>query len=529
MILKRVLMPTFLLGIIFGLSGVAQAQYNCSTTAVPIPRVTKTGHTEPMGNVTVNCVPTGALSTNTATFTINYGPGATIANRTNYPLGKPITLASVAPTGNFTAGNTTITSVAGSSVTVQIAPIASTTANSSFTVSNVLASPNAAGTAEGGSLSAVLTQSSIGTDYTLLSNTGTVASAALSGIVPAGVTVLTTGAVTNSGIVIGAGNFSVKITENYQDVFQSQAQFNGGSGGSNTNSVQLKLTFTGIQPGETLTGCAATSTSGTVFASPTTLSSLTPDLVVNFTSNMDLNNIDSVTVGCAGVNPGTISTTFPPITMQVTLAPTGNAGIQGGAGVTPAPSSDLIPRYQASLIPAAPVTVIGTSSLVTDMLIPYAILGSGLNTGIAISNTTLDPFGTANGGATPTSGTITFQGFGEAVTASGARTPVTFTVNEGAVAPGTTKSILLSQILTDAGVSTTGCGTAGGLSQCFTGYIFVITNFTNAHGAVFIADVNFGSGSTKFSQAVPMLILSPVTAGNPRTPFTQTTAEQLDQ
>jgi hypothetical protein len=528
MILKRVLMPTFLLGIIFGLSGVAQAQYNCTTTAVPTPIVSRTGHTEPMGSVTVTCTPTGALSTNTAIFSVNYGPGATIANRATYPAGKGI---AVVGTGNFatatlsTGANGQPAAVAGSVVNVTIPPIASTTAVSSFTITNVLASPNAAGTAEGGSLSGVLTQSTVGTDYTVLSNTAVVASQALSGILPGGVQVLTTGGLTSSGVVIGSGAFSVKITENYASQFQSQAQFNGGF---STNSVQLNLVFSGIQPGMTLTGCSASSTSGAVFATPTTLSSFTNTLVVNFTAPMDLVNIDSVTVGCSGITPGTTVTTFPPVTLQVTLAPVGLAGVQGALGV-PGTGTDLIPRYQSTLIPAAPLTVIGTSSLITDLLIPQAIYGTGFNTGIAISNTTADPFGTANGGATPTAGSIIFQGFGESVTAAGVRTPVTFTANMGSIAPGTTKSLLLSDILTAGGVSTAGCGTATGLSTCFTGYIFAIANFTNAHGTTFIADVNFGSGSTKFSQGVPVLVLSPVTATNPRTPVTQTTAEQLDQ
>ena len=62
MILKRVLMPLFVLGIIFGLSSVAHAQVTCAATSVPASRATATGHTEVTGDVTVTCTSSAAVT-----------------------------------------------------------------------------------------------------------------------------------------------------------------------------------------------------------------------------------------------------------------------------------------------------------------------------------------------------------------------------------------------------------------------------------------------------------------------------------
>src|SRR5690242_4492103 len=84
MILKRVLMPMFVLGIIFGLSSVAHAQAVCALAVPsPTPRAVLTGHTEPAGDVTITCTAPGGTSVTSGTLIVDYG--ATITDTSVNP------------------------------------------------------------------------------------------------------------------------------------------------------------------------------------------------------------------------------------------------------------------------------------------------------------------------------------------------------------------------------------------------------------------------------------------------------------
>src|SRR5437867_12658255 len=136
------------------------------------------------------------------------------------------------------------------------------------------------------------------------------------------------------------------------------------------------------------------------------------------------------------------------------------------------------------------------------MLIPYALVLLPYDTGIAIANTTKDPFGTSSGGATPGNGTITVDLFPTTST-GGAGTPFSLTTSttvkpggglssDGTLAAGATWTVLLSQLLTAAGQT-------GG----FTGYIFIRANFLDAHGTATISDFK------TYSLASNVLVLPP--------------------
>jgi hypothetical protein len=134
-----------------------------------------------------------------------------------------------------------------------------------------------------------------------------------------------------------------------------------------------------------------------------------------------------------------------------------------------------------------PVTIVNIVPANTTLLIPFAFVGGAFDTGIAIANTTADPFTSGGGGATPKGGTLTFSFFPNNATGNGAGAPFTLTTSstatftglssDGTLAPGATMSTLLSQILAAA-------GHPGG----YLGYIFVQCNFVDAHGAVTISD-----------------------------------------
>jgi len=101
------------------------------------------------------------------------------------------------------------------------------------------------------------------------------------------------------------------------------------------------------------------------------------------------------------------------------------------------------------------------------------------------------------GGATPQTGTMTFYFYAQAggviasYTTSGS-SPGDGLNSAGALPPGGTYSVLLSQLLK----------AAGGPSS-FNGYVFIITQFTNGHGQYFIT--NFSGGFTSGAQ---LLVLS---------------------
>jgi hypothetical protein len=136
------------------------------------------------------------------------------------------------------------------------------------------------------------------------------------------------------------------------------------------------------------------------------------------------------------------------------------------------------------------------------MLMPYAAVFPPFDTGLAVANTSADPFGTANGGASPSAGSIRLDFFPTAST-GGAGTSFSLTTSstvrpgvglssDGTLAAGATWTVLLSQVLS-----------AAGQSGSFIGYVFIQANFLNAHGTATISDFR------TYSLTANVLILLP--------------------
>jgi hypothetical protein len=152
------------------------------------------------------------------------------------------------------------------------------------------------------------------------------------------------------------------------------------------------------------------------------------------------------------------------------------------------------------------MTVFGAN---TTLLIPFAttVTGANYNTGIAISNSTADP-GTALMGvntAVPQTGTLSFHLYpGLPSTAA----PFVYTTTAGSpgsglnaagsLPAGSTYTVLLSQLLA-----------AAGQPADFSGYVFVIANFTSAHCLYVVS--NF----TTFSQGSHALVVNQNRSGTP--------------
>jgi len=535
-------MPLFVMGIILGLSSVASAQYTCAITATPTSRATATGHTETTGDITVTCTaPAGAAAASTAVYNIDYG--VSVTNGTAFPLGRPITLAT---TGILAVGSSigTINTTGGTvPINVPAQPACVGGCVGTATLSGALVS--LAGTGKT-SLVSTLSLATPGAGYQVngAADSTTVVSTVLPGIKDPTISA------TGGGTAVLAANgtsfdttFGIDITETYVDMYREAAQFNctpatsgittpvcgtvfAGNPQNNGADTQIRLQFNNVQPGVVLSGCGATATKadGTAstlmpVVSSTTVDQFVPTITINFNGPADLSQIETVTFSCTGIS--TVGATFPltggAITVQATLAPTGAALGALGALLTNS-TTGQVPRYAQTLQPATALTVVSIVPATTNLLVPFAVAGGGFDTGIAISNTTADPFGVAGGGATPSNGTITYTFFPNggssfSFTTGAAGTPTgNGGLTSGSLNAGNTYSVLLSELLK-----------AAGKGPAFSGYVFIVSNFTNAHGVSF-ATSNFDGKFTSFS---PMLVLPPPAGFSRNNPAGG--AEQLDQ
>jgi hypothetical protein len=185
------------------------------------------------------------------------------------------------------------------------------------------------------------------------------------------------------------------------------------------------------------------------------------------------------------------------VTVEATSGPSSayidqviNASISLAPVWDEAGSGQLVPRY--AYVPVGTVPLITFFSPTTTLLIPFvqnddaALIAEGdpvFGTGFAIANTTKDP-GAAMGftGAVQQSGRFTFYLYSDAgvlTTVPSTALPAKSILSGGSLAAGKTYTVLLSEVLAAA--------TPAAIEQ-FKGYIFIVCQFTNAHGEYFISD-----------------------------------------
>lgn len=146
-------------------------------------------------------------------------------------------------------------------------------------------------------------------------------------------------------------------------------------------------------------------------------------------------------------------------TVNVSFAPLSNVGT--------ASAVDPIPRFGDTSTPRAAFDI---NLCTCDLLFPFVTNTSGFDTGIALANTSLDPFGTG-----PQQGTVKLYYFGS--TAGGGVAPPPFV----------TQSVPAGQelIFNLSGGGNFGVPAVPG----FEGYIISVANFQYCHGFAFISDV----------------------------------------
>jgi len=151
-------------------------------------------------------------------------------------------------------------------------------------------------------------------------------------------------------------------------------------------------------------------------------------------------------------NPGANSPALATTTINGSYAPTSTV-------TTASTNSVPVPRFADTSTATNVFTVV---PCLTTLLFPYLTNAAGFDTGVAISATATDPFGTI-----PQSGTCTLNWYGAAFTGA---TP---TPN---IPSGTTYSTLVSTTLNNV---------TGG----FTGYMIAVCRFQYAHGFAFVSDL----------------------------------------
>jgi len=146
-------------------------------------------------------------------------------------------------------------------------------------------------------------------------------------------------------------------------------------------------------------------------------------------------------------------------TLNVSFAPLSSVGT--------ASATDPIPRFGDS---SAPLNTFDINLCTCDLLFPFVTNQSGFDTGIALANTSLDPFGTG-----PQQGTVKLYYFGS--TAGGGVAPPPFT----------TQTVPAGQelIFNLSGGGNFGVPAVPG----FEGYIISVANFQYCHAFAFISDV----------------------------------------
>jgi hypothetical protein len=503
--------------VVFTMATTAMAQVTFNVSSTPTARARIHGHAELIGDVTFTVQTTAAVAAGTHSVSINYGIPITndeaegtaaqsiqiVSNvggcfDAGAGVGADGLFASVSDAAadadaafNYTAGTLTLTIVGGVGCTAGDFISVRNVHASVVGLPNVLKKAQVSTSPTGGYLiaSGQDQPTIIATILDELNGglTGTSSCLFLSNGTP----------ITNTR--------SIKVAENFADAILTAAQLGGGA----LNDVQVKLTFSGIPTGASITAGAlgitiapgAVANPGTgVNAAALVATSTTPTMTIVFNAADVPSPIlnDTLTIPLSfSVGTATLPLAATTITVTADIVPTGTA-----TKVTPAVGN--FPRFASD--PEAAVTACTIAPAQTTMLVPFLTASSaGFNSGIAIANTTADNFGTPNGAVAQT-GTILFEFWPQ----NAAQTPFTYTTSAtspgngltaGSLAAGRTYSVLLSELLS-----------AAGAPADFAGYMIVTTNFTNAHGDVFITDFS------TFTSAGQVLVMNSPSAGNSRSP-----------
>jgi hypothetical protein len=485
----------------------AYAQATYSVGSIPVTAVINTGLTERTGDLTF--FQQSGLS-NVGTITVNYGVPITI----------PFTAVTVTGQGAYlgNAGLNVNTVASNNAAGILVINVPGGLNTGSFTVSGVRV-------AVAGTTLTSLSANISSTNNAIIA--GQTSVVVISSIAPGigSVSTSSSGSGARANINAATGTITYSPSSAASAIIAVKEGFLNAFNDINPNTlygVGLRFTLTAAPPpGVTITFPASGVTNGagapqfvavdpsatTTPLAPTAITSSSTSLSAFYrlTSAQDPTLLETATFAVAVTFSGSSNLPLPAGTLQfnTTLWPIGTAFTSSGAVIT---TQSSIPRYVELLV--GPTTLVNITSATTTLLVPFAQRVSSINydTGFSIANTTEDPGSSMSaavtGAAVPQSGAITFYFYPQLPSPSGtnpanssytttAGSPGTGIDASGRVPAGSTYIVLLSELLQ-----------AAGLPADFAGYVFIVTNFTDAHA--FFTVSNF----TTFSQGSLALVVT---------------------
>ncbi|MGA2116616.1 MAG: hypothetical protein ABSH56_17895 [Bryobacteraceae bacterium] len=294
-----------------------------------------------------------------------------------------------------------------------------------------------------------------------------------------------------SGVTPGLADFGTRISAVFSNIPSGVSIFVGGvapsvgvgaaTGGTGLSTVTLIPSATYLYGTGTLVGVTATTSSVSGVSYPAVQLAVTNGTAmatweITTTSTSTVENVDIPVALLYVANPGNNLPAIGTATVNMRYAPDA-ADI--GATDTTASGSQPIPRF----VDTSTATNIFTSTLcTTSLLFPYVTEIAGFDTGVAIANTTTDPFGTS-----PQAGTCTLNWYGTAAPAA----TVTPSVASGTVWAGLTSL----------------------LAPGFNGYMIATCNFEYAHGFAFVSDL----GARNLAMGYLALVMNTANGSFPET------------
>lgn len=226
------------------------------------------------------------------------------------------------------------------------------------------------------------------------------------------------------------------------------------------------------------------------FSDPSALEFTTVPFYVN--PDIDLNS--SLAVG------GTpeVGKTAKAVASFAPFYATSTSGVGAAQKLT---TSFPIPRFREDFAPVPPIDLYTYSKCACDMLFPWVVANTQLNTSIVIANTSLDPCAGSTCGAgftaAPQSGKVTFWFFGTSGfnynpstfgSASGAGAVIAPQTSTVSVPAGSYMAFVISPSAAVAGPQTAGNGLKP-IGGDFAGYVIAQSEFQYCHGIASISGV----------------------------------------
>jgi len=472
LLMKTKLLLAAVMFLCFTVAAFAQATYTVGST--PVTTVVESGYTERTGDVTFTPVnPLGYLTV-TGTITVDYND-------------SPITfLGNVVVTPAAPAGPT-VTLVAGDNPDELVLLITPGTGTDDYNIRITGVRVQVAGDPGVAPLNVEIT--SVGNLIVAGQTTPRVLNAVHAGIQSfTGTAPVRINAVT--GVIDGTNGVALTAVEGFRNAFGVTI----ATDGSQANVQQLEIVLDKAVPaGITVTFPANDSSGDWVLVgsgSLTSASAYPPTVYYGIAADTDVTTVEnfqliSVTIAAAPATSGAYADTT--LNASISLAPIHYTG------------SAARPRY--AYVPVGLVPLISFYHPTTTLLLPFAYSNPPVegepvyDTGIALANTSVDPgLDMTFTGAVEQSGTFKFYLYsstGDVYTADSTALDDKDILEDGVLPAGKSYTILLSQVLD-----------AAEAPELFSGYVFIICQFTNGHGEFFVTDFN------TFTHGALMLVIN---------------------